>query len=60
MRDTHGLTLLIDTYSNMRFLFYFVIGCLSRMRPRYKRLVDNIFPSVPQVCKPTMIIIVSH
>ncbi|CAH1725511.1 protein EFR3 homolog cmp44E isoform X1 [Aphis gossypii] len=22
--------------------------CLSRMRPRYKRLVDNIFPSVPQ------------
>ncbi|XP_050543954.1 protein EFR3 homolog cmp44E-like isoform X3 [Daktulosphaira vitifoliae] len=24
------------------------VGCLSRMRPRYKRLVDNIFPNVPQ------------
>ena len=30
-----------------------VCGCCGALRPRYKRLVDNIFPEDPEVCVPS-------
>lgn len=33
----------------MSFLLVGCCGCCSALRPRYKRLVDNVFPDNPQV-----------
>lgn len=33
---------------NLWFIFLGCCGCCSALRPRYKRLVDNIFPVISQ------------